>query len=203
MALSGVEVCQKALNLLGAKGIQSFDEDTELASICSSIYPELKESALAETHWNFATNKRQLGQETGEPVSEWDHKYSLPSDLLLGPHRVLTGPDTKVPSQDWEIVGDKLMTDHEDIYIDYTTDVNENDFPPYFTRFLYTAVASEIAVAVTDQTNTAQFYHNKAYGTPNDNQEGGLLGKAKRKDSQTQATQTLEDFPLTDVRNSR
>lgn len=202
MANTGVDICQKALTLLGAGEIQSFNDGSDLAKTCSAIYPDLKESALAETHWNFATKKRQLARESDTPVSEWDYQYSLPSDLLLGPHSAFSDANTKepIPAEDWEIVDGKLMTDYQTIYVDYTRDVAETEFPAYFTRFLYHAVASEIAKSVTDQTTTAEFYQRKAYGLPSDNQEGGLLSKAKRKDSQTQATQTIGDFPLTDVR---
>jgi hypothetical protein len=200
MASSDVEICQKALALLGSEQIQSLEEENDRAQICNLIYPELKQSALSETHWNFATEKAQLAQLSGEPVSEYDYEYNLPSDMVSGPHKVLTDNDAQSPIQSWEIVGGNLMTDYDEIYIDYTADVDETRMPPYFVRFLYTALAAELAKSITDQTTTAQFYKQKAYGTASDNESGGLLGKAKLIDSSTQATQVIDDNPIHDAR---
>jgi hypothetical protein len=202
MAQNEVEICQRALSLLGAEQIQSLDEENDRSKTCNLIYPELKRSALSETHWNFATKKRELARMNDEPPSEYRYQFSLPSDMVTGPTKVLPGPDMKNPIQDWEIANDKLMTDRDEIYIDYVANVDETRFPSYFTRFLYHALASELAKAITDQTTTAQFYQQKAYGSPSDNGQGGLLGKAKLLDSQRQATQSFDDNPIHDARFS-
>ncbi len=202
MPLTDVEICQKALLLLGAEPIQSLNDQNFRSQLCSSIYPELKKSALSETHWNFATKKRQLSQLASDPNSEWDHQYNLPSDMVTGPHSVFVDSDSTRPIQEWEIVGGKLMTNHEKIWIDYTQEVDETEFPPYFVEFIKYALAAQLAKPITDQTTTAQFFEEKAYGPASDNTNGGLLGKARKIDSQNQSTQSISDFPLTDVRHA-
>lgn len=202
MALTDVEICQKALALLGAEQIQSLDESNDRAQTCSIIYPDVKRSALAETHWNFATNKRELSRFSDSPPSEYDYQYSLPNDMVAGPTKVLDGENSSTPIQSWEIANNRLMTNRKTIYIDYVADVDEQRFPSYFTRFLYHALAAELAVNITDQVNMSQKLEQKAYGSPSDNQQGGLLGKAKLLDSQNQSTQAFDDNPLGDARHN-
>lgn len=200
MPTSDVEICNRALTLLGSGQIQSLDDGSDLARTCKTIYSELKRASLAETHWNFATQKRQLAQETDTPITEWEHQYTLPADLVRGPETLYSSSGSEVPEQRWEKVAGKVLTDFNEVYIDYVAEVDEVEFPPYFVEFLSHAVASEIAKNVTDQTTTAQFYDQKAYGPPSSNRNGGLLGKAMRIDSQTTPTQVINDNPLDDVR---
>lgn len=195
-----VEICQKALALIGAEQIQSLNEQNNRAQICNLIYPTLKESTLSEHHWNFATKKKKLVQLAQEPPNEYDYQYELPNDLVAGPIKVNTHKSSKSSTQSWEKVNNNIMTDRENIYIDYIANVDESIFPAYFVRFLYHALAAELAKSITDQTSTAQFYKQKAFGSPSDNNQGGLLGKAKLIDSQNQATQVIDDNPLHDVR---
>lgn len=200
MSLTDVEICQKALALIGANTIQSLDDGSDLAQLCSTLYEDLKQSALAEHHWNFATKKRELAQDSNSPPTEWDHQYTLPSDLIRGPTKVFADDNSQQPIQDWKKVNNKIMTDNDTIYIDYVADVDETKFPPHFVRFLYHALASELAITVTDQVNMAELYERKAYGLPSDAQEGGLLQKARHIDSLTQSTQTIDDNPIDDAR---
>lgn len=200
MALTDVEICSKSLQLLGAQPIQSLDDESDRAQFCSSFYPELKEQCLSEHDWNFATTIRELNQLATDPDTEWDHRFELPSDLLLGPHSVFDDKNAKHPIQEWETINGRLHTDRGTIFIHYTQDVNENEFPPYFVQFIKYALAAELAKPVTDQTTTAEQMWQRAYGPPSDNQEGGLLGKAKRLDSQGQTSKVIQDDPITEAR---
>jgi len=201
MPTNEVQICQKALSLLGADPIQSLDEESDRSKTCNLIYPDLKESSLAETHWNFATKKRELNRLDDPPPSEYEYQYDLPNDMVTGPTKVFDCENAKDPIQKWEIANNVLMTNRKTIFIDYVANVPENRFPAYFTRFLYNALAAEIARAITDQTEMAQFYKQRAYGTPSDNGNGGLLGKAMLLDSQRQSTQAFDDNPIGDARH--
>lgn len=197
-----VEICRKSLMILGAKPIQSLEEDNSKARLCSEFYPDKKRTALSETHWNFATKKRQLNQLTEEPKTEWDYQYQMPSNKVAGPHSVFFDKNSDTTLQNYEVVNGKLMANRDTIYIDYTFDADENRFPPYFVDFLTYALAAELAKPITDQTTEAQRLYQIAYGSESDNEEGGKLGKAKRRDSQGQATQVIQDDPLTEARFS-
>lgn len=188
--------------LLGAEPIQSLEEENDKARLCAEFYPDKKRASLSETHWNFATKKRELNKLTEEPKSEWQYQYQIPSDRIAGPHSVFYDEHSKNALQKFEIVNDKLMTDYDSIFIDYTYEVDENRFPPYFVDFLTYALAAELAKPITDQTTEAQRLYQIAYGSESDNEEGGKLGKAKRRDSQGQATQVIQDDPLTEARFS-
>lgn len=203
MALTDVELCKQALLVLGAKEIQSFSDGTDRATLCANLYPEKKEYMLTTHKWNFARAKKKLAQKTSAPLSEYDNAFSLPSQMLAGPHSVFVDSDAKGTIQEWDIFGSDLYTDHSEIWIDYTKDVDENDFPPYFVELMKYAMAEELAKAVTDETTTQRSLYDKVYGTAGDNTDGGLLGKAKRLDAFSRPTQIIQDDPLTEARFAR
>lgn len=200
MALTDVKICQKALTLLGAEQIQSLNEENDRSKTCNLLYPEIKKDALSQNTWNFATAKRELNKLAQDPINEYDNQFDLPNDMVLGPIKVFSNKQSRNPTQRWKIANNKLMTNKDEIYMDYVANVDEHRFPSYFTKFLYHALAAELAKNITDQTTTAQFYYQMAYGSPNDNKNGGLLGKAKLLDSQTQTTQVIDDNPINDAR---
>jgi len=72
--------------------------------------------------------------------------------------------------------------------------------PPYFINLLKYAMASELAVVITDQIQKADYYRSIAYGTPGENGRGGLMRTAMNIDSRGRLTPIIEDYSLIDVR---
>lgn len=186
-----VEIAQRALSLIGAKQIQSFDEDNDRAQICKNSYEVVKEYALSLTHWNFATDKARLPQIQDEPQTRWDYQYELPNDMIAGPIKVYNHEDTSQTTTGWEKVNNKLMSNYDTIYIDYIKNVSAQRFPPYFVRYIVNALAADIAKPITDQTSTAQFYEDKAQK---------FKQQAMVVDSQNQSSKGDFDTPFTDRR---
>ena len=201
MALTDVEICSRATNRLGAKAIQSFTEGTDLATSCATIYPGLLESELSVYPWRFAMKKARLSRHVDTPANEWKYAYQLPTDRI-GPPFALFNSDAggAQPHKQFEIFSDKIFTNEELVIIDYPFKPAESAFPAYFTEFMVLAMAGELAMPVTDQVSTADFYRAKAYGTPSENGNGGQLGRARRANSAQQPPQRIEDFTLLDVR---
>lgn len=72
--------------------------------------------------------------------------------------------------------------------------------PAYFVRFLRVALASEIAITVTDQATKADYFRAQAYGSPGESGRGGLLREAMNIDGRGQGTQIVEDYSLIQAR---
>ncbi|MEG2434376.1 MAG: hypothetical protein RSB25_22310, partial [Acinetobacter sp.] len=60
MTTTKVSVCNEALSMLGAKTIQSFDDSTENARRCASIYDSTRKALLRMHPWSFAKKRTQL-----------------------------------------------------------------------------------------------------------------------------------------------
>jgi hypothetical protein len=192
MALTDVEICNRALVRLGSSVITSFSDDTDLARICSSTYDGILEKSLAETPWRFAMKKQQLARLTDTPPNEWKYAYQLPSDILGGIYALFNSSTSAAPSKHYEIFSDKVYTNENLIYVDYTFRPNETKFPSYFTEYMVLAIASQIAIAITDQANIADYYSRLAQQQ---------LDVARYTDASQQPPQVLEDYTLIDVRN--
>lgn len=146
--------------------------------------------------------KVQLARHTDVPTNEWKYAYQLPSDRIGGPFAVFDSvANGAQPAKEFEIFADKIFSNYETMYCDYPFKPSESAFPAYFTEFVVLAIASVVAIPVTDQTTTAKFYDQLAYGLPSENRAGGQLARARYSDSSQQPPQILEDYTLIDVRN--
>jgi hypothetical protein len=203
-----VSICNAALSLLGAEGLTSFSDGSAQASICSTLYPKIKQVTLGMYHWSFTIKKVQLAQDTSTPVTEWSYQYSLPNDILNNvPLAAYTSssPGNEI-FKDWEVnMGSdgtsKLMTESQTIYIDYQRVVEENLMPVYFTQLLMYQLAWHLAEPITDQITKTAYWQAVALGQPSENNRGGYFRTAINMDSQGSNQNTIiNDYLLTDVR---
>ena len=201
MALTDIEICSRALTRIGSGAIQSFDEGTDKATTCDLIYSSILDSELSLYPWRFAMKKVQLARLTDTPANEWKYVYQLPTDAIGGPFAMFNSTGAGVsPNKRYEIFADKLFTNELVVVIDYPFKPTEPAFPAYFVEFLVLAIASALAMPITDQANTAELYRGLAYGLPSDNGNGGQLARARRANSAQQPPQRIENFSLEDAR---
>jgi len=198
-----LSICSDALILLGASPISSFTEGTDISQACNRLYPDLRDTILSTYNWSWTTEKVQLARLASAPTNEWRYAYQLPGDMLSGVIAVFeTNSILARPTRyGWEVYGDQLYTNMETVYIDYQSTIAESKMPNYFVRLLRTAMASELALVVTDQASKAEYFRNQAFGSPAENGRGGLLREAMNIDARGQATQVIEDFTLIEVRH--
>jgi len=144
----------------------------------------------------------QLARLTSTPANEWKYQYSLPGDRIAGVRAVFNSGATGIqPIQyGWEILGDKLETSEETIYVDYQYSPNESVLPTYFVQLLKYAMAAEVAETVTDQITKADFFERKAFGTPGENRRGGYFRVAANIDGANNSVDAFQDYTLTAVR---
>jgi hypothetical protein len=97
-------------------------------------------------------------------------------------------------------MGDKLLTDYEEVWVDYQYSVPEFSMPIYFVQFLKYAMAWHLALPITDQTEKAQYWQSVAVGSPAENGRGGAFRTAMNIDGAGQPTNAINDFSLIAVR---
>ena len=103
-AQSPVAVCSRALILVGAEPITSFDDGNNEALIASNMYEDVARSSLLNTRWRFSTNQAVLNRLSDAPTGRFDAAYQLPSGWLMT--HVVTVNDTPI---EYQTYGDKLF----------------------------------------------------------------------------------------------
>lgn len=197
-----LSICSDALILLGAAPLSSFTEGTDSAQACDRLYPDLKNTLLSTYQWSWTLKKEQLARLSTAPTNEWKYAYQMPGDMLSGVLAIFeTSGTTERPLRyGWEVYGDQVYTNLETVYIDYQATISESKMPNYFVRLLRTALASELAIVVTDQASKADYFRGRVYGSPIENGRGGMMREAMNIDARGQATQIVEDYALIQAR---
>lgn len=198
---TAISICSDALLMLGAKAISSFNDGTDESSVCDRLYPDIRDSALSEYHWSFSVKKVRLARLVTIPASVWRYEYQMPGDRLANPRAVYSSPNPGSPVQkDWELQGDRLLTNLNDVYIDYQYSVGEFAMPQYFVQLLKYKMAWHLAMPITEQSDRAAYWQGVAVGGAGENGRGGYLRTAMNIDGQGQPSRVIEDFSLIAVR---
>lgn len=138
---SVVDICNSALNQIGASNIISLTEDSKAARLCNQRYEFVRDATFRAHPWNSLTTRVALAPDTATPVFEFTQQFTLPTDPFC--LRVLGLSDANIL---YRIEGRKLLCNESTIqmlYIARVTDINEYD--PLLTETLAAALASDLA----------------------------------------------------------
>jgi hypothetical protein len=177
---SALDMASRALVLIGAEPITSFELSTTEALVASNMYEDVVRSSLCVARWRFASEQATLNQLTDVPTGRFDIAHQLPSNLLM--LHAVTVNDNKVS---YTIYGDKVFSDSstaDSLIADYTFRAPETDFPSYFSLAVQYALASVFATAIARDDKLMEMMEVKAER---------LMAKARNLDSQQQTTRSL------------
>lgn len=185
MSVTDVSLCSRALILLGAGEISSFEDETDRAAICRVAYPGIRDALLSKYPWDFLKEKKKLTRDSVAPIGQWAYSYVIPGSSLAGaPAAVFFNTTGKLAGAAYEIVGRRLYTDQAEVWVDQVVQKPESEWPAYFQQVVVYALCAEIAFAITDQQGVADAFHAKAFGSPSENGIGGAYGDAMTLDAQ-------------------
>lgn len=191
-----VTLANEALGLLGEYSIAALDEGTDLAEVVQRIQPRTVRALQSAHPWRFTLRKVRLSRLADPPINEWTCAHAQPPDrLLLRAMWASSGPGAGLV-REYELFDSRVYSHHEDLWCDYQAEVDPGAWPPYFYDLARTALASDFAVGVGAGSTAADLFHRRAFGLPSEGRSGGLMGLAKRLDSQQQPPQQLTDYPL-------
>jgi len=179
-AQSAIDVCSRALILVGAEPITSFDDGNNEALIASNMYEDVARSSLLNTRWRFSTDQAVLNRLSDAPTGRFDAAYQLPSGWLMT--HVVTVNDTPI---EYQTYGDKLFCDqsaNSELVLDYTYRANEQGWPSYFTIAVEYELASVFAVSLARDQSLAQLMGQQAATS---------MMRARNLDAQQQTTRKL------------
>ena len=179
-ANSSIDIASRALVLIGAEPITSFDSSSTEALVASNMYEDTVRATLSTARWRFATEQSQLSQLTDTPTGRFDIAHQLPSNFL-----VLHGVTINDRLINYTVYGDKVFSDSTtaDVLIaDYTFRATEDNFPSYFSLALEYALASIFATSIARDDNLMVVIERKAEQ---------LMAKARNIDAQQQTTRRM------------
>lgn len=145
---SVVEICNRALQKLGAARITSLTQDSVEARACNACYEVLRDAELRAHTWSFAITRATLAADAFAPDWGRTNAFQLPTDFL----RVADDyPEDLDTHKDWLIEGRQIVTDDGDpIYLRYVKKVTDpNEMDPLFRELLSTKMAEEMCEALT------------------------------------------------------
>ena len=67
MAITDIDICARALILIGASPITSFDDGTTEATVASNLYEDTVKDLLSRHRWRFSTGQVQMSRLTAVP----------------------------------------------------------------------------------------------------------------------------------------
>tara|TARA_A100001515_G_scaffold23554_1_gene18215 strand:- start:1089 stop:1670 length:582 start_codon:yes stop_codon:yes gene_type:complete len=145
-----VDICNGALNQLGASTIITLTEDSKNARLCNARFTQVRDSVFRSHPWNCLQKRVELAADTDTPAWGFTSQFTIPADCL----RVLSILDF---DSDHKIEGRKILTDNSSmkiLYISRVTDPNEYD--ELLRETLSAALAADIAYAVTSSNPVAK-----------------------------------------------
>ena len=151
---STVDICNGALNQLGATTILSLTEDSKNARLCNSRYTQVRDGLFRTHPWNCLQKRVELAADTDAPAWGFTSAYTLPADCL----RLLKILDY---DSNYKVEGRKILSNTSSmkiLYIGRITDPNEYD--ELLRETLSASLAADIAFAVTSNNTTATNMYN-------------------------------------------
>ena len=160
---SVVNMCNSALNLLGASTISALTDETKNARLCNQRYEPVRNRVFRSHAWNCLHKRVQLAQNSTAPVVEYDHAYALPSDCLrvLKIHNGTT--DSIATALDYKLEGRNIVTDLDTIFLIYISlDTDPNNYDTYLRESISHQLAADLCYAITNNASLANNYMVRA-----------------------------------------
>jgi len=147
---SVVDICNGALNQLGASTILTLTEDSKNARLCNARFTQVRDSVFRSHPWNCLQKRVELAADTDTPAWGFTSQFTIPADCL----RVLSILDF---DSDHKIEGRKILTDNSSMKILYVSRVTDpNEYDELLRETLSAALAADIAYAVTSSNPVAK-----------------------------------------------
>ena len=189
---SVVDMCNSALNLLGASTISALTDDSKNARLCNQRYEPVRNRVFRSHAWNCLHKRVQLAQNSTAPVVEYSNAYALPSDCLrvLKVHNGTT--DSIASAIDYKLEGRNIVTDEGTIFLIYIAlDTDPNNYDTYLQESISHQLAADLAYAVTNNATLADKYMTRA---------DERLREARFIDATENSLGTIESSEFTDAR---
>tara|TARA_S200002703_G_C3737798_1_gene226835 strand:+ start:177 stop:755 length:579 start_codon:yes stop_codon:yes gene_type:complete len=147
---SVVDICNSALNMLGASTIISLTENSKNARLCNQRYEPVRDAVFRSHPWNCLQKRVELAKDTDAPVFEFSNSYTLPADNL----RILRSENSNLSNNEkFRIEGKKLLTDEDTIKILYVAKITDStQYDTLLLETLSAKLAAELCYPITQSS---------------------------------------------------
>ena len=147
---SVVDICNGALNQLGASTILSLTEDSKNARICNQRYTQVRDGVFRSHPWNCLQKRVELAADSTAPAWGFKVSFTLPSDCL----RLLRILDYE---SNYKVEGRKILSNTSSMKILYVARITDpNQYDELLRETLSASLGADIAFAITSNNQTAQ-----------------------------------------------
>ena len=151
---SVVDICNGALNQLGATTILSLTEDSKNARLCNSRYTQVRDALFRSHPWNCLQKRIQIAADSTAPAWGFSYAYTLPADCL----RLLKILDY---DSNYKVEGRKILSNTSSMKILYVARVTDpNEYDELLRETLSASLGADIAFGVTSNNQTATNMYN-------------------------------------------
>lgn len=192
-AYGETEICNLALDRIGAKRIGSIDSTTApQAEKCRLHYYHIRNVLQRAHKWRFNADRAKLAQDASwdtdnsDQQFEWDYRYTLPSDFIaLRSIYSSSGDRRDRATYSTAIEGNYLYSNDSSCYIRYSKKVTDPaKFDPLFIEVLKLKLAIELyyGIAGSGPVGVLERLHEELKNTMRqvramDRQEQNLIGR--------------------------
>ncbi len=196
--MSAVQICNEALQNIGATPITSLSEDSPNAIECNLRYDTARQALLRMHPWNFAMKRAALNKEVSTPAFNFSNQFTLPSDFLK---LVMTGEEERytssygigysstfqesgvvngVGADNYKIEGRKLLTNNASVGIIYVADATDaqqfdSTFRQLLARYLGALISYKVVGSKSERDSQLGIFEKELSEYQSiDSQEGGI-----------------------------
>ena len=155
MAISNVQIANRALQKLGAKRISSLDQDHPNARSMNAAFERVRDAELRRYDWGFAIRRASVASDASQTLWGSLNRFSLPNDYIR-----LIRDDESGGQLDWKL---EAGSDSEGVYIitadssplefRYVAQITDpNKFDALFVEAFATKLALECCKEISDST---------------------------------------------------
>ena len=188
---TNIDICARALVMIGASPISSFDDGTTEATVASNTYEDTVRADLSMMRWRFASGQSQLSRLTDTPAGRFDAAYQLPSDLLS--LHTVTINDNILSYDRYEDMVYCNAASGDVLIADYTYRADESSWPPYLILLAQYHMAATFAASVARSGDMQNLFLQ---------QYVSQMRLAKNLDSQEQTARKIPTNRFARFRNS-
>lgn len=137
---SVVDICNSALNQIGASNIISLTEDSKAARVCNQRYEFVRDAVFRAHPWNCLITRTSLAPDATAPAFEFTKQFTLPTSPYCLRVLALDDPDIL-----YRIEGRKLLCNESTINMIYVARVTD---PNQYDLLLLETIAASLAADI-------------------------------------------------------
>lgn len=160
---SVVDICNEAMDLLGAATIASLTENSKEARLCNRRFNTVRDAVLRSHPWNVAVTRATLAKDSAAPAFGFASQFTLPTSPYC--LRVIsfwnTSVNNDVAAYDsnvmYKIEGRKVLSNEGSCSITYIARITDTEeYDSLLSSAIAHRLASETAYAITGSNSVAQ-----------------------------------------------